>query len=121
MKVFVYGSLMKKYWNHRFLMEQQYLGTGILEGYEMYHVSSFPGIIRKDEESIQGEVYEVDEKTLRRLDQLESEGTMYIRVEEEIVINNQEKVRAFVYVWNRGIAGRKKVLQMPWEPQKYGG
>lgn len=116
MKVFVYGSLMKKYWNHYLLVKQRYLGRGLLKNYEMYHVSSFPGIISKPGENIIGEVYDIDEITLKRLDQLESEGLMYLRVEEDVIINDRT-VKAFVYVWNRSVSGYSKVKEMPWRPE----
>lgn len=114
--VFVYGTLMKGYWNHRLLQQSEFLGKGLLNGYDMYRVSSFPGIIPNNKGYITGELYQVDYKTLERLDLLESEGTMYIRKEEDIILG-KEKVKAYVYVWNRIIKpGVEKVNEMPWAP-----
>ena len=116
--VFVYGSLMNTYWNHHYLSNCEFIGTGLLEGFEMYHVSSFPGIIVKPGEIVLGEVYSVDPRTLKTLDRLESEGSMYIR-REEIIKIEEDTINAFVYVWNGDIRpGCKKVEKMPWRPRE---
>ncbi len=112
--VFVYGSLMKNYWNHHYLKDSEFLGQGTLNGYEMYQVSSFPGIVKKPGENVLGEIYSIDEATLKALDRLEHEGYMYVRKEENLNIKN-EVLKAYVYVWNQGIIpGYKKVKTMPW-------
>lgn len=121
-KVLVYGSLMKSYWNHPLIKNQKYIGIGTLEGYEMYHVHSFPGIIKSknNQEYIFGEVYEVTDDVLKKLDRLESEGEMYIRRQEKITVNGEE-IEAYVYVWNRNInPGCEKVKTRPWEPKGSG-
>lgn len=119
MKVFVYGTLMKKYWNHYFLEGKICIGEGKLKGYEMYHVSSFPGIVESKQNEVLGEVYEIDEETLKRLDRLEAAGIMYIRKEESVIVNGEE-IKAFVYVWNESIKGCEKVKEMPWKPKEWG-
>lgn len=116
-KVLVYGSLMKGYWNHPLIADQKCIGTGILKGYEMYHVHSFPGIIKGNiSDFIVGEVYEVPEDVLKRLDRLESEGELYIRKLEKVSINNEE-IEAYVYVWNFNVLGCEKVKTKPWKPK----
>lgn len=116
--VFVYGSLMKSYWNNHYLRDSQFIGKGLLDGYEMYEVSSFPGIIAKAGETVLGEVYSVDSKTLKRLDMLEAEGSMYVRKEEEIK-TGENIINAYIYVWNREIkSGYKKVEKMPWRARE---
>lgn len=115
--VFVYGTLMKGYWNHHFLSNSLYVGEGKLHGYEMYHVSSFPGIVAGGSEVINGEVYRVDEITLKSLDKLEHEGFMYVRKMEPVRVGN-EIIDCYVYVWNYNIEpGVEKVEKTPWKPK----
>ena len=116
--VFVYGSLMEKYWNHHYLNHGEFIGKGLLDGYEMYEVSSFPGIVMKAGEKVLGEVYSVDSETVIRLDKLESEGRMYIR-KEEIIKIGENIINAYIYVWNGNIgSGCKKVKNMPWRSRE---
>jgi len=73
--VFVYGTLKRGHYNHCLLKNAKFLGEATLGGeFDMYSLGSFPALVPCDgEESpkIHGEVYEVDEETLRRLDRLE--------------------------------------------------
>lgn len=115
MKVFVYGTLMKGQWNHSYLVGQNFIGGARLDGYEMYQVRSFPGIIRQSGESVYGELYEVDHQTINNLDKLEDEGNMYKRVLENVMtIRDGRLHKAYAYVWLMGIRGCNKVDKMPW-------
>lgn len=113
MKVFVYGTLKRGYWNHRLLEKSKFVGEGTISGYELYDLGSYPGIIpgeKKDE--VDGELYEIDNETLIRLDRLEGEGFLYLRKEVEVDINgHMEKV--LIYVYNRKVKGAKK-LKREW-------
>lgn len=112
-KVFVYGTLMKGYWNHHYLEGQKYLGPARIKGYAMYQVSSFPGIIKQGQDEICGELYLVDKKTLARLDRLEDEGRLYNRVEETVYTADATHT-AYVYTWLGDVKGCKRVLETPW-------
>ena len=83
MKVFVYGTLMKGLSNHFFCSEfDQTVAPASLRGYGLYQVASyFPGIIEESESMVLGEVYDIDEVTLKKMDSLEGEGDLYIRKE----------------------------------------
>lgn len=118
-KVFVYGTLMRGYGNHSLLNNSSYLGEGQLQGYSMYHVSSFPGIVKSDTNNcIKGELYEVTPEELKRLDRLEGEGHLYKRVTEEIKMAGQGLVHAFTYVWLGSVKNCQEVIETPWEPLK---
>lgn len=113
--VFVYGTLMKERSNNRLLVKQECIGKGLLKGYEMYEVNEcYPGIVPCDNGVIMGEVYQIDNQTLKTLDRFEADGNLYIRKFEKVIVNDQE-IKAFVYVWNRSVKGCKKVLEMPWK------
>jgi len=73
-KVFVYGSLLSGFSNHGLLKTATFLGPAKTpKGFAMLDLGYFPGVIPSDihETPIFGEVYEVDDETLQRLDRLE--------------------------------------------------
>lgn len=115
--VFVYGSLMKGYWNHNFLSNEKYIAEGILKNYGLYSVSSFPGVIRKEGATTIGEVYDVSEKTLEKLDLLEGEGSMYLRRAINVDIK-KEITEAYIYLWNGPVREKDyiQVENLPWKP-----
>ena len=82
--IFVYGSLKQGYWNHHYLEKESvnYLGTGYIKGYKLYKVASFPGMKKTyDEDEVSyGEIYSVDDETLKEIDLLEYEGYLYKRI-----------------------------------------
>jgi len=116
-KVFVYGTLMRGHINHTYyLSKSKFLGEAELAGHAMYNVSSFPGIVTEQYEKVKGEVYSVDAETLRKLDCLEGEGSLYIRKIVDLQLNN-ETIQGFVYIWNHTITGVQKISYavQPWK------
>ena len=82
--VAVYGSLRKNYWNHRLLEDSKFLGefrTG--EIFTMFSLGAYPGINLNGKHSITCEIYEVNNRTFERLDQLEGYPHYYNRVQIE--------------------------------------
>ncbi len=69
-KVAVYGSLRKGLHNHGILLGSKMIGQEWIPCYDMFSLGSFPGI-REGNGAIFVEVYEVDAKTIERLDVLE--------------------------------------------------
>lgn len=96
--VFVYGSLKKGFGNHRFLSDQEMLGKGYVEGFEMYSLGRFPGI-KEGQGRVVGELYRVDEDTFRALDRLEGHPVMYQRQLNLVTTDEGDKVEAWVYVY----------------------
>lgn len=97
-KVFVYGTLMRGRGNHAFYLgNQRFLGIAELEGYALYDLGSFPGIIAESAETVRGELYEIDAQCLSQLDKLEGNGSLYIR--ESVTIHQDGAARgAEVYM-----------------------
>lgn len=120
MIVFVYGTLMKGEGNHkRFLETADFIGRGEAEGFALYDVSFFPGIIEAEGELAKGELYQIDQETLERLDRLEGEGSLYIR--KIIKVKNAEGiVDVFGYIWNDKVNAATKVeyVNQPWKGEK---
>jgi len=103
-KVFVYGSLLSGLGNHGLLVESTKLGeTKSPKLFSMVDLGWFPGVILNNDNPIEikGEVYEVDENTLKRLDRLEGfvatnpKFGMYDRLEIDT-----EFGKAYIYVYN---------------------
>lgn len=102
--VFVYGTLMRGERAAYMLEDYEYCDVFCLKDYAMYKVSSYPGIKKKKGECVVGEVYFVDDACIDRIDAYEGEGSLYLRkcVKVESEWGNLE---AFVYVYNRQMAG----------------
>ena len=120
MNVFVYGTLMKGYWNHRLLEREKFIGEGKIQNYGLYNVTSpYPGVIQKNGASVLGEIYDVSEKTLKKLDELEGEGTLYIR--RAVNVETSEGVlEAYTYLWNKTVNEKDyvDVKDLPWRQHK---
>jgi gamma-glutamylcyclotransferase (GGCT)/AIG2-like uncharacterized protein YtfP len=102
-KVFVYGSLLSGMGNHGLLSSAKFIGTTkTTPHFKMMDLGWFPGVVEHHEgDSIIGEVYEVDDEQLYRLDRLEgynsSNPTMGLYNKKEI---NTEFGKAIIYIYN---------------------
>ncbi len=102
-RVFVYGTLKRGHLNHPLLAGSEFLGAGVtLPTYKMV-ATSFPAIMPDASgKPVAGELYDVDDATLARLDQLEREGRSYDRVtiDATLPLSNGERLptQAFIYV-----------------------
>lgn len=82
--VFVYGSLKLGYGNHHILGDSPLrdVTRTVSRNFEMISLGGFPGVAKgTGSYNIEGEVYEVTDAILTRLDVLESNGSMYQRYE----------------------------------------
>jgi gamma-glutamylcyclotransferase (GGCT)/AIG2-like uncharacterized protein YtfP len=79
MLVAVYGTLRQGFINNDILENSEYLGEDILDGFLMFDLGYFPGVIRYGDDSIVVEIYDVDKNTLSDLDFLEGKDRMYNR------------------------------------------
>ena len=94
-KIFVYGSLMQGFYNHSILYGAQFIKNGITKrDYILYDLGGFPGMIKDGNNSILGEIYEVDPATLIMLDGLESHPDFYKRT--PIELGDGTKVQAYI-------------------------
>lgn len=103
--IFVYGTLMKGQRNHdAFLRDESFVGTGTIEGYDMYDLGSFPGITGGTGK-VYGEVYRVTPEELKRIDRLEGEGFLYKKVRTSVRMADSSEMHAFVYMYLQDVAG----------------
>lgn len=108
--IFVYGTLKRGGSNHRQLRGQTFLGearTG--PGVTLYSLGDFPGMVRDpyDTAGVTGELWEVDEPCLARLDEFEGvhEG-LYERVRIALLPpHHVEDVESYLYALD--VADRK--------------
>jgi len=69
-RVVVYGSLKRGFGNHRLLETAEFVGPCVFRG-TMYSLGGFPAVSLHGDTQIVGELYDVDDATLSRLDGLE--------------------------------------------------
>ena len=82
--VFVYGTLMRGERADNLLRDADFAGDAVLRDYAMYDLGSYPGIAARKGEAVLGELYYVDDFTLKRLDEYESEGSLYHRITVQV-------------------------------------
>jgi gamma-glutamylcyclotransferase (GGCT)/AIG2-like uncharacterized protein YtfP len=76
--VAVYGSLKRGFYNHRLLEASTFMATGLVDGFEMFSLGSYPMVIPGNGK-ISVEVFEVDFPTFGQLDRLEGFPSFYGR------------------------------------------
>ncbi len=78
--IFVYGTLKKGFGNNYLLSGSKFLGERktIESKWDMINLGWFPAVVYGKNDII-GELYEVDELTLKNVDHLEGNGTFYTR------------------------------------------
>lgn len=110
--VFVYGTLKRGYRNHHHLAGQKFLGEArTAAGYTLYSMGNHPGMVRSTDAShdVAGELWEVDDDCLVRLDILEGVGKkLYERV--SIILAPpfaDEAVQTYLYL--RSLHGRQAI------------
>lgn len=112
MLIFVYGTLKRGHRNFHLLANSKFVGQAITNTKYKMLDAGFPvllGLTKDDKEGsghfVEGEVYDVDAATAKRLDQLEGEGHMYNRVRKYVKMG-EGSVRLHYYVgvpayWDR--------------------
>jgi len=116
--VFVYGTLLKGQSNYnRFLAPANPVMRGEIDGFEMYDLGAFPGIVRGDGK-VKGEVYRVTKKQLEEIDRLEGEGILYKKESVKVEGNffEDRTVTAYVYIYNQSVTN---CPQIPYDAQPY--
>lgn len=117
--VFVYGSLMRGRSNHEILKDGHFLGQAVVQGIGLYDVTPYyPGTVREKGKMVRGEVYEVDAPTLKTLDWVEVNGSLYRRELFNAYLQERgDKIEAWVYLWLQEVDPKKEVPleNQPWQ------
>ena len=98
MKAFVYGTLKRKESNHGLLTDAKFIGRAKTadSNYFMCHNGSYPYVCNGDSRVV-GELFEIDDNQLKRMDYLEGVPTHYERFEREFLCNGKKET-AYVYM-----------------------
>jgi gamma-glutamylcyclotransferase (GGCT)/AIG2-like uncharacterized protein YtfP len=104
--VFVYGTLKRGQRNEHYLRDAEFIGhftTG--NRYTMYDFGGYPAVCLRGRRAIEGEVYRVDKRTFRTLDELEWYPRFYQRIEIRTRYG-----RAWMYIVRPKLCRRRKRL-----------
>jgi gamma-glutamylaminecyclotransferase len=78
--IFVYGTLLRGESNHRLLRRATFIREATSQpSFDLVDLGAFPAMIAGGQTAVCGEIYEVDEATLTRLDHLEGHPSFYVR------------------------------------------
>lgn len=113
MKVAVYGTLRKGFWNHRLLENSKFIGKTKTEPVFTMYGHGVPWIVNGGNTEITVEVYEIDEETFQSLDFLEGYPVYYNRQ-----LINTEFGEAWIYF--RYIEGEFVIESGDWHEFKRG-
>jgi gamma-glutamylcyclotransferase (GGCT)/AIG2-like uncharacterized protein YtfP len=118
-RVFVYGTLLAGEPNHRLLARARRVceaSTG--EGFALFDLGAFPGMVRARQGAVFGEVYEVDGPTLEALDRLEGHPRFYERTEITLA-SPAEGEPVWTYLLRpEQVAGRKRIESGSWRAHR---
>jgi len=109
-KIFCYGTLKRGHGANRFLDGQKFIRESTIVG-SIYHLGGFPGYKETEQGVVHGEIYEVDDDCLRRLDSYEGYRpdnemhSLYLRKEKTADCGEDVNI----YVYNRSVTHDRKI------------
>jgi gamma-glutamylaminecyclotransferase len=84
-RIFVYGTLRRGERAHRLLAAARFAGEALTAPrYALVDLGPYPALVASGDQSVRGELYDVDEPTLARLDAYEGSPELYARVPIEL-------------------------------------
>lgn len=115
-KLFVYGSLKRNESAHSFL--EHYGASFVKEAftkskYHLYQISWFPGMVIDElmaGKGVYGEVFEVSDACLERLDQYEGSPDLFRR--ETITLEDGSEAVTYIYV--QPFSGKERIESGVW-------
>jgi len=117
-KVFVYGTLKRGHYNHRLLVDSDYVGDGSIEGFDIYDLGCYPGVVQGTR-TVHGEVFSVTDDVLRHLDCLEGynktspEQGLYNKQTTSVQVGDTSH-EALVYTYNGCTASDMLIGEGTW-------
>ncbi len=107
MRLFVYGTLKRGEPRHHHLSGQTFIALARTRPvYRLYNLGEYPGLVKRDDGlAIEGELWEVDDACLRRLDQVEGcdEGLYYRSLVE--LAPPHDGLPAVTYLYQKNVEG----------------
>ena len=96
-QVFVYGTLKQGGQLHRALEESEFIGEAVTDPeFTMINLGWYPGVLHVGETKIHGEVFNIDDDTLKALDRIEGYPSLYDRK-----FVNTSLGEAIMYIYNK--------------------
>ncbi|KAA0766620.1 gamma-glutamylcyclotransferase [Bacillus sp. SH5-2] len=118
-RVFVYGTLRRGQTNVHYMQGATCIADIAWTYGKLFDTNEgYPAMIYSNEDKVYGEVYEVNEAVLQKLDELEeytgnAESDLYDRITETIYLGDRE-MRAFVYVAQDKEMLKKVIISGDW-------
>lgn len=99
--LFVYGTLMRGFWNNDLIKSSKFIGKAKTNEKGWLYINTIPFLnFMEDGEYISGELYQVDEKTLDMIDDLEGHPVFYKREKTMVTLEYNNMIyEAWIYVW----------------------
>lgn len=98
--LFVYGSLLRGEPNHRVLEGARFVGAARTKpNFSLHDLGAYPAMVDGGTHAIVGELYEVDDLALARLDRLEGHPSYYRR--EAVALDDGRIVETYVLPGDR--------------------
>jgi gamma-glutamylaminecyclotransferase len=115
-RLFVYGSLLAGEPNDRALEGGYFVGRAQTAArYSLFDLGAYPAMTVDGEHSIAGELYDVDDAVLARLDRLEGHPHFYVR--QPIVLADGEIVESYLLAQTH-IAGAPLISHGDWRRRR---
>jgi len=103
-RVFVYGTLMKGEHHHEAISKARFLGLAETKPeYELVQIDYYPAMLPGGASKIIGEIYEVDDETLEKLDELEEVPAVFVR--EAITLSDGSSASVYILPRERARGG----------------
>lgn len=116
-KLFVYGSLLSGESNHSYLGPSPRLAeVRTAPGYSLVDLGAYPGLVTGGRGSVVGELYDVDDATLKSLDAFEGHPMLFVRV--AIRLGSGEDADAYLLAREELARGRPFVASGDWRRRR---
>lgn len=111
-RLFVYGTLLSGEENHHVLTGAKHLGAVRTRArYSLLDLGAYPGLARGGAHVVSGELYEVDDGSLARVDEFEGHPSLFARG----AVHLDDGTRAFAYVASPAIRrGKPPITSGSW-------
>jgi gamma-glutamylcyclotransferase (GGCT)/AIG2-like uncharacterized protein YtfP len=109
--VFVYGSLLRGEANHVHLEGARFIGTvRTAPAFTLFDLGEFPALVATGHDAVSGELWEVDDAHLERLDAFEEHPDVYARRK----IPLEDGRDAFAYLPRTAPTARERIVSGDW-------
>jgi gamma-glutamylaminecyclotransferase len=104
-KVFVYGTLKRGgIYHHYISKEDRFLSTAITKkNYRLFACKECPFLIEQDDKNsyqVHGEIFEVSNDTLLKLDELEEVPDIYYKKDIDVLDSNGNELKILTYFYH---------------------